>query len=75
MIEWFTSYILKIVNILTKPTPEGFKIQVLNNQGYILDWIFYAKGDKKGLYNLDEYWYKEEGFLKIQAVVLDFLTQ
>jgi hypothetical protein len=37
--------------------------------------MFYAKGDKKGLYDLDEYWYKEEGFLKTQAVVLDFLTQ
>ena len=37
--------------------------------------MFYAKGDKKGLYDLDKYWYKEEGFLKTQAVVLDFLTQ
>jgi hypothetical protein len=73
MIERFTGRVLKIVNIPIKPTLEGFKIWVLGNQGYVLDWIFHAKGDKKGLYNLDEYWYKKEGFSKTQVVVLDFL--
>lgn len=32
------------VNIPLKPTPEGFKIWVLANVGYILDWLFHARG-------------------------------
>ena len=74
-IKRFTGRASKIVNILTKPTPEGFKIWLLGNQGYVLDQIFYAKGDNKGLVDLDKYWVEKEGFLKTQAVVLDFLTQ
>ena len=35
--------------------------------------MFYAKGDKKGLYELDIYYTEEEGFLKTQAVILNFL--
>lgn len=27
------------VNIPSKPTPEGFKIWILANQGYVLDWL------------------------------------
>jgi len=75
IIERFTGRAPKIVNIPTKPTLEGFKIWVLGDQGYVLDWMFHAKGNKKGPYDLDKYWYEEEGFLKTQAVVLDFLTQ
>ena len=37
--------------------------------------MFYAKGDKKGLYNLDEVYIKEEGFSKTQVVVLNLLLQ
>jgi hypothetical protein len=37
--------------------------------------MFYTKGNKKGPYKLDTYYTKEEGFLKTQAVVLNFLTQ
>ena len=51
----------KIANILLKPIPKGFKIQVLANKGYILDWIYYAKGSK-GLVNLDSYFIEVEGF-------------
>jgi len=29
----------EIVNIPSKPTPEGFKIWVLANQGYVLKWL------------------------------------
>ena len=75
MIERFTGRAPKIVNIPTKPTPEGFKIWVLGNQGYILDCMFHAKGNKKGLYDLDEVYTKEEGFSKTQVVVLDLLLQ
>ena len=45
------------------------------NQGYILDWLWHAKGDKKGPVDLDEYWTKDKGFSKTQAVVLDLLLQ
>ena len=64
----------EIINIPSKPTPEGFKIWVLANKGYILDFMWHAKGNKKGLVNLDES-FINEGFLKTQAVVLDLLLQ
>ena len=37
--------------------------------------MFYAKGNKKGPYDLDEVYIKEEGFSKTQAVVLNLLLQ
>ena len=64
----------EIVNIPSKPTPEGFKIWILANKGYILDFIQHAKGNKKGPVNLDES-FINKGFLKIQAVVLNLLLQ
>ena len=65
----------EIVNIPSKPILEGFKIQVLANKGYILDFMWHAKGNRKGLVDLDESFINKEGFLKTQAVVLDFLLQ
>ena len=65
----------EIVNIPSKPPPEGFKIWVLANEGYILDWLWHARGDKAGPIDLDETFTEEEGFSKTQAVVLDLLTQ
>ena len=65
----------EIVNIPSKPTPEGFKIWILGNEGYILDWLWHAKGDKKGPVDLDTSYTEGEGFSKTQAVVLDLLTQ
>jgi hypothetical protein len=63
----------EIVNIPSKPTPEGFKIWVLANEDYILDWLWHARGDKAGPVDLDET-FTEEGFSKTQVVVLDLLT-
>ena len=63
------------VNIPFKPVPEGYKIWVLANSGYVMNWLFHAKGDKNGPVDLNEFWIKEEGFSKTQAVVLDLLTQ
>lgn len=50
----------EIINILNKPTPEGFKIWVLANQGYILNWVYHAKGQNKGEgpQDIDNYWTK-----------------
>ena len=63
----------EIVNIPSKPTPEGFKIWILANKGYILDQIQHAKGDKKGPVDLNTSFMEDEGFSKTQAVVLDLL--
>ena len=65
----------EIVNIPSKPTPEGFKIWVLANEGYILDQLWHAKGDKKGPIDLDTSFTEDEGFSKTQVVVLDLLLQ
>ena len=40
----------------------------------MLNWLQYIRGNKAGLVNLDKIFTKE-GFLKIQVVVLNLLTQ
>ena len=37
--------------------------------------MYHAKGKKKGPFELDEYWWKEEGFTKTELVVLNLLMQ
>src|SRR5271170_4932975 len=74
-IQRFLGRSSEIVNIPSKPTPEGYKIWILASHGYILDWLWHAKGDGKGPVDLDESFTKDEGFTKTQAVVLDLLTQ
>ena len=67
----------EIVNIPNKPTPEDFKIWVLANQGYVLDWRYHAKGQRKeeGPQGLNDTWTNDLGFNRTQAVVLDLVTQ
>ena len=74
-IKRFTGHASEIVNIPSKPTPEGFKMWILANEGYVLDWLFHAKGSNRGPYMLDTYWVKEEGFTPTEAVVLDLLLR
>ena len=74
-IQRFMGRASEILNIPLKPTPEGSEIWALTNEGYILDWLWHAKGDNKGPVDLDTTFTKEEGFSKTQAVVLDLLTQ
>ena len=38
-IERFIGRAPEIINIPIKPIPKGFKIWVLANQGYVLDWM------------------------------------
>ena len=54
---------------------EDYKIWILANAGYVINWLFHAKDDKKDSVDLNEFWFKEEGFSKTQAVVLDLLAQ
>lgn len=76
-IQRFMGRSTEIVNIPTKPTPEGFKIWVLANEGYVLDWLYHAKGRGKdgGPQDMDDFWTKWLGFSQTQAVVLDLLAQ
>ena len=76
-IQRFMGRAKEIVNIPSKPTPEGFKIWVLANKGYVLDWMYHAKGQNKGdgPQDLDDFWTKWKGFNQTQAVVLDLVTQ
>ena len=74
-IQRFIGRASEIVNIPSKPTPKGFRIWVLANKGYILDQIYYAKGNKKGPINLDSHFTKVEGFNNTEAIILDFLIQ
>ena len=54
-IQRFIERSSEIVNIPSKPTPEGFKVWVLANQGYVLNWIWYTKGEKHGPWDLDDF--------------------
>ena len=64
-----------IVNIPSKPVPEGYKIWILANGGYVLDWLYHAKGEKKGPVDLNPIYTKEWGFSNTQAVVFDLIQQ
>jgi hypothetical protein len=48
----FTGRASEKVIIKTKPTPEGYKIWCLANDGVILNWLFHARGAGKGPINL-----------------------
>lgn len=71
-IQRFLGRAKETVNIPSKPTPEGFKIWVLANAGYILDWLFHAKGS--GPVFFDDYWV-QRGYSATQAVVFELLFQ
>jgi Transposase IS4 len=75
-IEGFTGRSADTVNIPTKPTPIGFKIWVLADQGYVLDFLWHVKGDGKdqGPQGLSNTWEKK-GFSKTQSVVLELVTR
>ena len=73
-IQRFMGRSKETVNIPSKPEPEGFKIWVLANSGYVLDWMYHAKDEKNGPVDLDTHWTKT-GYSKIQEVVLDLVTQ
>ena len=69
MIQGFNGRASEIVNIPHKPTPKGFKIWVLACYGYILNWMFHAKGKDRGPVELDPIWV-EYGFTPTESVPL-----
>ena len=79
-IQRFTGRAKQIVHIPHKPTPKGFKIWCLANDGYLLGWLFHQKGSRPqdGPVDVDRFWIEKENgycFSKTQAVVLDLLLQ
>ena len=75
-IQAFKGCYADIVNIPTKPTPIGFKIWCLAQDGYILDFLWHQKGIKasQGPQGLQSQW-KEQGFNATQAVVLELMSR
>ena len=76
-IQRFMGRSKEIINIPSKPTPKGFKIWVLANEGYVLNWVYHAKGQNKGdgPQDICDYWTKWLGFNQTQAVILDLVSQ
>ena len=76
-IQPFTGRASEIVNIPSKPYPEGFKLWMLANNGYVVDWMFHAKGSKKGQgpLGLSPKWATIHGFSKTEGVVLELLQR
>jgi len=75
-IQGFRGRCADIVHIPTKPTPIGFKIWCLAQDGYIMDFLWHRKGDKpsQGPQGLQAKW-REQGFCATQAVVLELVTR
>ena len=63
-----------IVNISFKPKLEEYKIWILANDDYVLNWLYHVKNDQK-LVNLNIVYIKEWDYSKIQIVVFDLLQQ
>lgn len=74
-IQRFIGRFKETVNIPIKLEPEKFKIWVLANSGYVLDWMYHVKRDNNRLVDLDEFWIKNWDFSKTQAVVFNLLAQ
>lgn len=57
------------VYIPGKPTPCGYKVWVLADRGYVLNWLWHHKGEKVGPIDLETKWL-ERGFTPTETVPL-----
>jgi hypothetical protein len=73
-IQGFTGRSDATVNIPGKPTPTGYKIWVIAEHGYVLNWLYHRKGERYGPVNLDQSWL-QKGFSKTEAVLLTLVTR
>ena len=64
-----------IVHILSKSKFENYKIWILINDDYVLNWLYHVKDDKKDFVNLNSVYTKKWKFFKIQIVCFDLLQQ
>ena len=63
------------INISSKPVLEDYKIWVLVNAGYVINWLYHVKDEKYDFVDLNKYWIKDLNFSKTQVVVLNLLAQ
>ena len=63
------------VNISSKSVSKEYKVWVLINADYVLNWLFHATDDKYESMNLNDHWIKIEEFSKTQVVVLNLMIQ
>lgn len=72
-IQAFTGRSSDIVNIPSKPTPEGYKIWALADHGYVIDFLYHSRGQltSQGPIGLKKKWTKNDGFSKTEAVVME----
>jgi hypothetical protein len=73
-IQRFTGRSNATVTIPCKPTPTGYKVWVLAEQGYILNWLWHRKGETYGPIDLDAKWL-QQGFTKTESVPLTLLSR
>ena len=69
----FTGRASEIVIIKTKPTPEGYKIWVLANDGVVLNWLFHAKGASRGPVNLNVHLAEMPAFTPTESVPISLV--
>ena len=76
-IQRFTGRSPDIVNIPSKPTPIGYKIWCLGDEGYICDFLFHVPGAGKGSgpQGLRDEWKKFTEIPPTQKVVLELAVR
>lgn len=75
IIQRFINRVKKIINIFSKSVAKSFKIWILFNNEYILNWMYHVKNEKKNLVDLNFYWIENLNFSKIETIILNFVTQ
>ena len=69
-IQRFMKQIDEIVNISSKSISKNFKIWILINFDYVLNWLYHVKNDKKKSLIWTRYIRKIENFLKFKSLYL-----
>ena len=73
-IQRFTGRSNATITIPTKPIPTGYKIWIIAEHGYVLNWLYHCKGEKYGPINLDPAWARK-GYTKTKAVPLTLISR
>ena len=74
-IQRFMNRANETINIFSKSVSENFKIWILINVEYVMNWIYHAKNETKNSVDLNEMYTKKWEFSKIQTMIFDLLQQ
>ena len=74
-IQRFMNRASETVNIFSKSVFENFKIWILINAEYVMNWMYHAKDETKNSVDLNEMYTKEWRFSKTQTMIFDLLQQ